>query len=246
MDRIAQWRPIEPAGPEGQAEQTEPKADGENVGPWRLLLIAGIGAAVLTAAGLALWATTPQPQLVLQPFGQSDAADVGGVVDAPPDSSARPVAEPDLVVDVQGAVERPGLHRLPAGSRVGDAIASAGGYSPQVDIAASAQRLNLAQRLQDGDKIHVPARGEQLAVDSGPASPGAAQPAATAPGGPINVNTAPAEQLDTLPGIGPVTAAKIIAAREEAPFATVDELLSRGVVGPATYEKISELVTVGP
>jgi competence protein ComEA len=133
---------------------------------------------------------------------------------------------------------------------VGDAIAAAGGYSPQVDVAAAALQLNLAQRLADGDKIQVPARGDTSREP--PAAAATAQP----PGSPatvdsssgtlINLNSATEAQLDTLPGIGPVTAGKIIAAREETPFASVDELLGRKVVGPSTFEKLLELVTVGP
>ena len=149
-----------------------------------------------------------------------------------------------IVVDVEGAVVSPGVHRLPAGSRVGDAISAAGGYSPQVDIAAASAALNLAETLVDGGKVHVPVRGEAAAVSAIPRA--AERDRARRLGGLINVNTATTEQLDTLPGIGPVTAAKIIAAREQMPFATVDDLLSREVVGSSTFEKIKPLITVAP
>lgn len=247
MDKIGQWRSFEPAEAGASAEPaTEKPAEGTVTrGSWRMALAAFLGIAVLGAAGLALWATTPQPQLL---FGAADAASpfyadgtgpiVGGTA-----------APEELIVDVQGAVVDRGLHRLPAGSRVGDAIAAAGGYSGQVDIRAAAERLNLAERLTDGAKIHVPARGDgaAAAAPTGDA-PDAGGPAASVPpveGGLIEINTATEAQLDTLPGIGPVTAGKIMAAREEAPFTSVDELLGRGVVGPATFEKIRQLVTVG-
>ncbi|HSH21160.1 MAG TPA: ComEA family DNA-binding protein [Candidatus Caenarcaniphilales bacterium] len=243
MDEIAQWRPGQPQGPEGQTEQNQ-RPPVEHVERWRNFLLGGVGVVALGAAGVALWATTPQPQIVLQPLGQSGGRVVGASASAAPVASFEE-AERQLVVDVQGAVERPGLHVLDDGSRVGDAIVAAGGYSTQVDIAAAAQSLNLAQPVVDGAKIHVPARGDQP-------PPGLSQVPTTPPSGSsgasglIDVNTATSTELDTLPGIGPVTAGKIIAAREEIPFASVDELLERKIVGPATFDKIRELVTVGP
>ncbi len=128
------------------------------------------------------------------------------------------------------------------GSRVGDAIAAAGGYSAQVDIAAATSKLNLAEVLVDGQQVHVPLRGETAST---PTAAGASQQPA-AGSGLIDINTASAEELDTLPGIGPVTAAKIISARQETPFASVDDLSQRGVVGAATLEKIRSLITVTP
>lgn len=249
MDKIGQWRSIEPAETGASAEPAAEKAtEGTSTrGSWRMALAAFIGFVVLAAAGLALWATTPQPQLL---FGAADAASPFDDVERT-DFPASGTAEPtELIVDVQGAVMERGLHRLPPGSRVGDAIAAAGGYSSQVDIRAAAERLNLAERLIDGAKVNVPARGQEAAaaVPTGGAPDGGVSAATEPPagGGLIEINTASQVQLETLPGIGPVTALEIITAREQTPFTSVDELLGRGVVGPATFEKIRLLVTVAP
>ncbi|MDQ3871264.1 MAG: ComEA family DNA-binding protein [Chloroflexota bacterium] len=150
-----------------------------------------------------------------------------------------------VVVDVAGGVIRPGLYRLPENSRVGDAIAAAGGFGPSVDAAATSSTLNLAQKLADGTKVHIPERGEPWGAARSSPTGGAmsANPGST--GGKLDLNSATQAELEALPGIGPVTAAKIIAARQLAPFRTVDELRERKVVGPATLDKIRHLVSVG-
>ena len=141
-----------------------------------------------------------------------------------------------IVVQVTGAVMRPGVYTLPAGSRVGDAIRAAGGYSTDVDPEAAESKLNLAARLVDAQSIVVPRRGDAAGSGGAEASEGA--------NGLINLNTATAAQLDTLPGIGPVTAAKIIASREERPFTSVDDLVTRKLVSASTLAKFRDQVTV--
>ncbi len=153
------------------------------------------------------------------------------------------------MVDVGGAVARPGVYHLPVGSRLADAIEAAGGYGATVDAARVDQGLNLAAVLKDGEKIRVPVRGEAAASTSAAGDPGGGSAGAAGDpgGGLVNLNTADADALDALPGVGPATAAKIIAAREEQqPFAAVDDLLARKVVGSATLEKLRPLVSVGP
>ena len=197
------------------------------------------------AIGVAVVATVIAGAALLVTSQASPSVAVDGAVGLPGDAGAALVSfEPpaELVVDVGGAVRRPGLYRLPAGSRVADAIEAAGGYGATVDAAAVDAALNLAAPLKDGEQVRVPVRGEASAA---PGDPVGAAPGGPA-GGPIDVNTASAEALDTLPGVGPATVAKLIAAREEQPFASVDDLLARKVVGPATLEKLRPLVTVGP
>lgn len=150
-----------------------------------------------------------------------------------------------VVVQVAGAVARPGVYSLPPGSRVADAIAAAGGYSTEVDPRAAETELNLAAKVQDAQLIVVPRRGDAGAGATGAASPpssGSGNSAAVS--GPINLNTASAADLDTLPGIGPATAAKIIASREERPFASVDDLVARKILTPTTLAKFRDRVTV--
>ena len=136
----------------------------------------------------------------------------------------------EIVVDVGGAVARPGLVRLREGDRVGDAIEAAGGFGPRVDLAEAGVSLNLAQPLSDGLKVVVPALGESQVVRSGAGDDR------------IDLNGADQAALESLPGIGPVTATRIIEARTEQPFATVEELRSRGIVGDAVFADIEALV----
>jgi competence protein ComEA len=136
----------------------------------------------------------------------------------------------ELVIDVEGGVQSPGIHRLPAGSRVADALAAAGGYADSADLAAAAAQLNLAAVLVDGQQVVVPVLG--------------AEPASGGDPGLVNLNAATQAELEELPGIGPVTAGKIIAARDEQPFATLEELVSRDVLTSRQLGDIAGLVTV--
>jgi competence protein ComEA len=215
MDQDAPWRAIEG----GPALEEASRATGQ---PILLLAAAGIVAASL---GVALAVAAQQ--------GGAIEVTAPGVAAA----SSEAASPQTLIVEVAGAVVHSGVYELPGGSRVADAIDAAGGYSPDVDPRAAESQLNLAARLQDGQVIRVPRRGE--------AASAGASGAGSAPGtGLVNLNTATATELDTLPGVGPVTAQKIIAAREEKPFASIQDLLTRKIVSASTFDKLQSLVTV--
>jgi competence protein ComEA len=137
------------------------------------------------------------------------------------------------VVYVVGAVRRPGLYRLPSGSRVADAVARAGGVTRRADPAA----LNLAAPVADGEQVLVPARlPRAVAAAQGAPVPGV-------PAGPIQLSSATADQLDSLPGIGPATAQKILDYRaEHGAFRSVDELDDVPGIGPTRVEQLRGLV----
>jgi competence protein ComEA len=143
-------------------------------------------------------------------------------------SRAAPRSARLLVVDVAGAVRRPGLYRLATGTRIADAVAAAGGATRKADVSL----VNLAAPLADGEQVVVPLRG------GGAAGAGAASPTA-----PLDLNTATAEQLDSLPGIGPATAQKILDYRQaHGAFHSVDELDAVPGIGPARIAQLKGLV----
>ena len=217
-----------PAPPRTWRERIDELADATGTTPARILAGAGV---VLAGVAGALWLLRPPadpPEAVL-PYAPTTVAP------APTSSTASEV----LVVHVAGAVRSPGLHELPPGSRVADAIAAAGGLTEAADGA----RINLAAPIVDGARVYVLAVGEQepaVAVGATPAPGGGG-----APVGPIDLNTADAEALDSLPGVGPATAAAIIEHRTKAgPFTSVDQLLDVPGIGEAKLEAIRDLVRV--
>ena len=146
-----------------------------------------------------------------------------------------------IYVHVGGAVQRPGLYEVADGSRVFDAVQAAGGATDTADLDS----LNLASKVKDGDKILVPARVEPGAdpPPGGASGPGGA--GATTAGGLINLNSATLEQLDSLPGVGPSTAQKIIDYRtQHGGFRSVDELMDVPGIGPAKFAELKDKVTV--
>jgi competence protein ComEA len=183
------------------------------------------GAIAALVAGAALTTTAGTPRIDLTAIGSA-----GGTA-----AAASRAVDGALVVDVAGAVTAPGVYRLATGSRVADAIDAAGGFAPTVDAAAVARDLNLAALLTDGQKVVVPSRGSATPLSSHAQQSGAL----------VDLNKASESELDALPGIGPVTAKKIIASRAERPFRDPQELVDRKLVGQKTFEKLRDLVTVG-
>ena len=143
-----------------------------------------------------------------------------------------------VVVDVVGAVRRPGLYRLEQGARIADAVSRAGGATPKADLAL----INLAAPLADGEQVVVPKRGT-AAFGAPTAGAGSSGSGGAPSGGPVHLSTATLEQLDSLPGIGPVTAQKILDYRQKhGAFASVDALDAVPGIGPARLDQLKDLV----
>ena len=189
----------------------------------QLLAAAAALVLLLLAARLLLPAGTTTPAAPLPPSPGLGAS-----------AAAAPHAR--VVVDVVGAVRRPGLYRLAQGSRIADAVARAGGATPKAELA----QVNLAAPLADGEQVVVPKRGAP-----GVAPPGTAGPAggASTPAAPVQLSTATLEQLDSLPGIGPTTAQKILDYRaKHGAFSSVDELDAVPGIGPKRMDQLRDLV----
>lgn len=189
---------------------------------WRV----AAGAVIVTLAAVAVWAVTRPPDAgpplefvlpTVAPLGAAPALEPPGTV----------------VVHVAGAIARPGLVEVPAGSRVADAVTAAGGPTAAADL----DRINLALPVEDADHVHIPVRGEPTVIlGSGEGTTD----------GPLDLNRANEAALDELPGVGPATAAAIVAHREEhGPFTSVTALQEVPGIGPAKLERLRDLVSVG-
>ena len=162
---------------------------------------------------------------------------------APSDAGGIAVSEADVIVHVAGAVARPGVYTLPGGSRVADAVAAAGNALPRAVLDG----LNLARPLTDGEQVVVPDRRAVQASVGGP--PGAGGPAggvagASPPAATVSLNTATLADLETLPGIGPVLAQRILDHRDSiGGFTEVSELRDVSGIGEKTFQSLAPLVT---
>jgi competence protein ComEA len=151
------------------------------------------------------------------------------IVDGPSSSDAAPA---ELAVYVTGAVFEPGVCYLPQGSRVEQALQAAGGPKPEADL----DRVNLARRVRDEEQIYVPAVGEESVP---------AQPGSSSGGDLINLNTATPAELETLPGVGPALAQRIVEHREaQGPFATIEDITAVRGIGEGLFDEIRDLITV--
>jgi competence protein ComEA len=183
----------------------------------RALVIAACVVGVLVVAGK-----------LLVPAGAAK----DGAAPARVPTALRAGTAPPLVVHVVGAVRTPGLYELRRGARVADAVSKAGGATAKADLAL----INLAAPLSDGQQVVVPARAPPVAS----AGVGTTDTAAT---GPLHLNSASVEQLDALPGVGPVTAQKIVDYRQaHGAFGSVDDLDAIPGIGPARLEQLRDLV----
>lgn len=246
------WTPVEPDGGRHR-DETAPQAR------WRVGWRTGLLFVLLVGAVVALvgaWSATQGAGTVVVtgsgPASPSVQAPPPEPAPAASPTSATPTAAPPpepLVVHVVGAVATPGVVTLEPGSRVQDALDAAGGALPEADLAT----VNLARPVQDGEQIPVPTPGQTLTPAAPPA---AAPPAAPAPGPapaqdasgagtPVNINTASPAELETLPGVGPVLAERIVSWRtENGAFLTVDDLQEVQGIGEKVLANLRPHVTV--
>lgn len=192
----------------------------------RLPVFAAIGLALVAAiTGLLLRYQRPAPITIEPP---------------PPTAVPTPTPTPGpILVYVSGAVAIPEVYALPAGSIVRDAVLAAGGLTSEADP----DRINLAQRLNDGDHVHIPRVGEAASAPATEETASESTAATPTPSGPININTATQEELEWLPGIGPALAARIIAYREaHGPFTSPEQIQNVSGIGPAKYADIKALI----
>lgn len=263
VDPLAPWRPPPPIG---WVERFAALGGRLPVAPGRAVAVAVAAVAVAVAAWWLLRPPPPPVEAALPLAGAPGAPAEAGAATGPAGgttaegatgSVSSTTAAAELVVQAAGAVGRPGVYRLPAGSRVDDLVRAAGGAAPDADV----DRVNLAAPVADGERVWVPRRGELAPPDvvagagggtappgSGPAGggpSGGGSPGETGAPSVVNLNTATAEELDTLPGVGPATATAILAYRDEhGPFGSVDELLEVRGIGDAKLEQLRPLVTV--
>lgn len=196
------------------------------------LLIACLTLVLIAAGVIISRQQQPAPLVIAEPTRTQ--------LSTPVDIAATPTAEKTVKVYVSGAVVKPDVYALKASDRVKEAIEAAGGATPDADL----EQINLAARLRDEMQIRVPHKGEAVAS---PVTGNTSEPSTPSSNTnmKLNINTASSAQLEALPGIGTVTAGKIIAYRDQhGPFKTVEQLKNEKLVTNATYEKIKDMITV--
>ncbi|MDQ1443633.1 MAG: competence protein ComEA [Acidimicrobiaceae bacterium] len=238
-----------PVGAPSVRERLTAVADALGTTPGRV--VAGMAVAVVLAVALG-WTLLASPASVasvgagagIGAGGAGDGALPRAVPSAPSSTDAAEAASGGpAYVYVTGAVAQPGVYRAPPDARVADVLDAAGGPAPDADLV----QLNLAAPVSDGERVYVPRKGEPppAGVPSGVAAGAGLVGGAVPAGLPVNLNTATAEQLDALPGVGPSTARAILAWRQQhGRFKRVDDLLHVRGIGPAKLEALRTEVRV--
>jgi competence protein ComEA len=256
---------VRPGGDDGRpgGDDGRPGGDdgrpGVRLQPSRHVVVAAFGVAVLSCLGALVWVLLARPRTM--PASEpavmrvaTSSPEVGGSLKSPavasgsappagalPDSAAGAAKPGVIVVDVVGQVRRPGVFRLPAGSRVEDALRAAGGLSP----GAKGTSVNRARLLSDGEQVAVGVSGAPTAAPESQLSGGTARSPAVG-AGTVDLNRAGAAELDALPGVGPVLAQHILEWRSaHGRFESVDDLKSVSGIGAAKFAELRNLVTVG-
>jgi len=222
---------VEPDGGPPGSRPPRARLDPGRPGALVLCAVAVVSAAL---AAVVTWAGRPAIEpLPPAPAAVADSAAWSTGAEPPGPAPSSSSSQDEIVVAVVGQVVTPGLVTLPAGSRVADAVAAAGGALPGADLAA----VNLARVLADGEQVAVGVPG---AADGGPPAAGGADPA-----GQVNLNTATEAELEELTGVGPVLAGRIVQWRtDNGGFTSVDQLQDVDGIGPSTYEDLRDEVTV--
>ncbi|MFW5720352.1 MAG: SLBB domain-containing protein [Candidatus Dojkabacteria bacterium] len=141
-----------------------------------------------------------------------------------------------VFVNIEGAVKNPGVYELEEGSRINDVVSRAGGFSTEADIRSTAQSINKAQLLTDGLKIYIPSISEGSTQDQGMQTSTNSPPQTL-----ISINTGTQKELESLPGVGPVTAGKIISGR---PYMDIASLIDNNIISESRFKKIQDLISL--
>ncbi len=190
---------------------------------YRVPLVLGLLSILLIALSITIFIKLHQDQAPILFSSDQVAGTQSGI---------RAASNEAILVDVEGGVVHPGVYRLPSGSRIDDLLGFAGGFTDQADMEAVARSINRAAKLSDGAKIYVPVKnmiggGDSLVADKNTAI--------------VNINTASQAELENLPGVGPVTAEKIITSR---PYTRIEELVERDIISASLYGKVNMLLSL--
>ncbi len=191
---------------------------------YRVPIILGLLSLFFVALSITIFIKSYQPETPIMFSSDVTEASVAG---------AARVNNTAIVADIEGAVVHPGVYRLPQGSRIDDLLRAAGGFAPDVDTEAVAQSINRAAIVSDGAKIYIPGRGEHEALRDAGTS------ATVTPF--VNINAASQAELESLIGIGAVTATKIISGR---PYMRLEELVEKKAMGQSLFDKLKEQLTL--
>lgn len=201
-----------------------------------ILLGGGSISAIIIVISLLIYSATPSEPIIFS----SETSHMDSPLSQRSDGSSQNGGGV-IKVDVEGAVDRPGLYDLPFGARVEDAIIAAGGLTMEADSETFGKVMNRAMKLVDGGKIFVPKINENVTSDSKTSHIINQIDEGKSQNGLISINYASQSELESLPGVGPVTASKIIANR---PYQTLEELVTKKTVGQSVFQKIKDLIAL--